>query len=464
MPVIKSYEYRRKLWNVVDAFGVRVKRAKIMSDSKEITRRCFLASAATAFVGMTTAIKATGRQSLLKAYEFVNGRWFDGQKFRNKRFYSVGGALTSKKPARIDSVTDLTGKYVIPPFGEAHNHNIEYSERIDEVIRKYIQEGIFYVKNPNNLPATKASLSGKINIPTSIDAMFANGGLTVSGGHPLGVVRRNLERGAAPADWAEGGFYFIIDNLADLDRKWEGVLSGKSDFIKTYLQYSEEYEKRKADDAYFDWRGLNPAILSEIVRRAHAAGLRVSTHVETATDFHNALVAGADEINHLPGFRPEKGDWKKYDASRFKISERDARLAARNRVTVVTTLVSAIDHALQKKEGEPFNELRELLVHNLRLLKKHGVRLAIGSDSYRQTSLVEALNLHKLGAFDNRTLLKLWCENTAAAIFPNRKIGRLTEGYEASFLVLSGDPIQDFMNVQKIEMRVKQGEILSLQS
>lgn len=432
-----------------------------MSSSKEITRRSFLARA-TAFIGLTTAIKAVDGQSSSKAYSFVNGLWFDGQKFASKKFYSVGGFLTFDKPSRIDSSFDLTEKYVIPPFGEAHNHNVEYSGRIDEVIRKYIQEGIYYVKNPNNLPSARKTLSGRINIPTGIDAVFANGGLTASGGHPLGVVRRNLERGANPEDWAEGGFYFIIDNLADLDRKWGKIAAGKPDFIKTYLQYSEEYEKRKAGDAYFDWRGLNPALLTEIVRRAHRASLPVAAHVETATDFHNALVAGVDEINHMPGFRPEKGDWTKFDASRFKISDRDARLAARNRVTVVTTLVTAIEHALQKKEGEPFNELRGLLVHNLQLLKKHNVRIAIGSDSYRQTSLVEALNLQKLEAFDNRALLKLWCENTAAAIFPNRKIGRLASGYEASFLVLTGDPIQDFANAQKIEMRVKQGEILSL--
>lgn len=432
-----------------------------MANFKEITRRSFLIDVATAFCGTVSAIKATGQGRPSKAYEFINGYWFDGQTFRSKRFYSAGGVLSSRKPDRIDSIIDLTGKYVIPPFGEAHNHNIEYSENIDEVIRRYLQEGIFYIKNPNNLPAAKTSLSGKINIPNSVDVMFANGGLTASGGHPIGVARRNLERGAAPEDWAEGSFYFIIDSLAEFNRKWERVLSGKPDFIKTYLQYSEEYERRKGDNAYFDWKGLNPALLPEIVRRAHSSGLRVSSHVETATDFHNALVAGVDEINHMPGFRPEKGNWKKYDASRFKISRRDAQLAARKRVTVVTTLVSAIEHALQKKEGEPFNEIREVLVHNLQLLNKQGVRLAVGSDSYRQTSLAEGLNLHKLGAFDNHTLLKFWCENTATAIFPNRKIGYLANGYEASFLVLKGDPIRDFNNVQKIEMCVKQGEILS---
>ncbi|HEV2801744.1 MAG TPA: amidohydrolase family protein [Pyrinomonadaceae bacterium] len=428
----------------------------------DLTRRAFLTNAAVALAGLSFAAKAARPQRQSKTYEFINGRWFDGRSFRNRRFYSVNGLLTSKKPGRVDSVIDLTGKYVIPPFGEAHNHNVEDAGRIGDLARRYLQDGIFYVKNPNNLPQAKIALLGKVNIPTSIDAVFANGGLTASGGHPLGVVRRNLERGARPEVWAEGGFYHTIDNLADLERKWERIVAGKPEFIKTYLQYSEEYEKRRNDDAYFDWRGLDPRLLPEIVRRAHRANLRVSTHVETATDFHNALIAGVDEINHTPGFRPENNDWKKYDSARFKISGRDAQLAARNRVVVVSTLVSAIEQALQKKEGEPFAEMRELLLHNLRLLNRQGVLLAIGSDSYRQTALVEAVNLHRLGVFDNRTLLKMWCETTARAIFPKRKIGYLKDGYEASFLVLDDNPLQDFASVQKINRRFKQGEFLSL--
>ena len=427
-----------------------------------LARRSFLSQASAALAGLAFGASAGGGQLTSPAYEFVNGLWFDGQSFSNRRFYSAGGILTAKKPARLHSVVDLKGKYVVPPFGEAHNHNIEASGRVGETIRQYLQEGIFYVKNPNNLPNAKAALSGRINVPQSIDVVFANGGLTASGGHPLGVVKRNLERGAKPEEWAEGGFYFIVDNPDDLARKWESVLAGKPDFIKTYLLYSEEYEKRRGDEKYFAWKGLNPALLPEIVRRSHRAGLRVSAHVETAVDFHHALVAGVDEITHTPGFRPEQGDWSKYDPARFEISESDARLASRKRVTVVTTLVSAIEQALQQKEGEPFMKIRGLLERNLRLLQKHGVRLAVGSDSYRQTSLAEALNLRKLDVFDNRALLKMWCETTAATICPQRRIGRLREGYQASFLVLNDNPLQDFANVRKIERRFKQGEFLSL--
>jgi len=405
----------------------------------------------------------TSRSEAVKphSYEFINGQWFDGQRFRNKKFYSVNGLLTSRKPVHVDSVVDLTGKYVIPPFGEAHNHNLDWSsdEQFARIKRMYLNDGIFYVKNPNSLPRATAPLKGKINIPTSVDAVFANGGLNASGGHPIEIVRRNIQRGGMTEVDGEGGFYFTLDNLADLNRKWETIKAGKPGFIKTYLIHSEEYEERK-DDEKVTLKGLNPALLPEIVRRAHAAGLRVSTHVETATDFHNALVAGVDEINHSPGFHTND----KLGLTPYKISEVDARLAARKRVFVVTTLGEAIDKIYGNGETvlDGRSPLYDLLVHNLHLLKEHSVPIAIGSDEFRETSLPEAMKLHKLKVFDNVTLLKMWCETTAATIFPQRKIGYLKDGYEASFLVLSGDPLQDFSKVQKIEMRVKQGEILSL--
>jgi len=402
-----------------------------------------------------------------KNYEFANGQWFDGQKFVTKRFYSVGGMLTVKKPSRVDSVIDLSGKYVIPPFGEAHNHNVAQSSRIDAIIGMYLEAGSFYVKNPNSLPRATTPLVGKINTPRSIDVVFSGGGLTASGGHPIGLVERQIARGSWSKADGEGAFYFVIDNQADLDRKWESIIAGRPDFIKTYLLYSEEYAKRKNGDADFDWRGLDPALLPEIVRRAHRARLRVSTHVETAADFHKALVAGVDEINHLPGFRPEKGNPANYqNLSRYEISEADARLAARNRVVVVTTIGDVLEVINSIPDGSPQGSLakavRELLSRNLQLLAKHHVQIAIGSDSYEKTSLAEAMSLHMLKVFDNLTLLKMWCEVTPQTIFPNRKIGKLRDGYEASFLVLASDPIQDFMNTKKIEMRIKQGEVISL--
>jgi imidazolonepropionase-like amidohydrolase len=85
------------------------------------------------------------------------------------------------------------------------------------------------------------------------------------------------------------------------------------------------------------------------------------------------------------------------------------------------------------------------------------VKLAIGPDTYGVTSLAEVMNLYQLKVFNNLTLLKMWTEATPEVIFPKRKIGRLQQGYEASFLVLGGNPLEDFTNVRNIQMRFKQG-------
>jgi hypothetical protein len=390
---------------------------------------------------------------------FVGGRWFTGTAFEERTAYAVGGVLTFELPTRVDSTVHLGGGYVIPPFGEAHNHNVEHSSRIARTIERYLQDGVFYVRNPNNLPRARHPLAGTVNLPTSIDVAFANGGLTVAGGHPLPLVQRNLERGVWTEADGEGAFYFLVNDEEELDRVWALVLEGRPDFLKTYLLYSEEYARRRDDPAFHGWKGLDPALLPKIVRRAHRAGLRVSTHVETAADFHHALVAGVDEIAHMPGFRGD-AEVRLPDPSIFEISEADARLAARLGTIVVTTVggVREIDPA--GPDGVLRGRFDRLHARNLRLLHDHGVRLALGSDDYGDTSVGEAMYLHSLGVLDNLDLLRLWSEATPRAIFPGRRVGCLQEGCEASFLVLRGNPISDFGQVRAIELRVKEGQVL----
>jgi hypothetical protein len=63
--------------------------------------------------------------------------------------------------------------------------------------------------------------------------------------------------------------------------------------------------------------------------------LATRTHIETAADFHHALVAGVDEIAHMPGFRGDAAV-RLPDPAIFEISDADARLAARLGTVVVT--------------------------------------------------------------------------------------------------------------------------------
>jgi imidazolonepropionase-like amidohydrolase len=89
----------------------------------------------------------------------------------------------------------------------------------------------------------------------------------------------------------------------------------------------------------------------------------------------------------------------------------------------------------------------------LRTLIDSGVALAIGSDNVSDSSLLEAEHVHSLGVVDRLALLKLWAEDTPRSIFPQRRIGFLREGYEASFLALEGNPLDDWPNVRRIKLR-----------
>jgi imidazolonepropionase-like amidohydrolase len=174
----------------------------------------------------------------------------------------------------------------------------------------------------------------------------------------------------------------------------------------------------------------------------------VSCHIETAQDFRNALAAGVDEINHMPGYYPDENpDW-------YSITEADAKRAAGQKVFVVTTTYVTV---YEMKDPEKIKQAQEIQRKNLRLLHDAGVNMAIGPDVHGVTSLSEAMNLYGMKVFDNLTLLKMWCETTAETIFPKRKIGKLADGYEASFIVLGSDPVANFEAVKNIQLRFKQG-------
>jgi len=382
----------------------------------------------------------------------LNGQWFDGREFVPRpAYYSVNGTLTATRPPRIDRNIDLSGGYVVPPFAEAHNHNIGSgnAERDRQAIRRYLTDGVFYVKIQGNLPLTAAARAALgVNRPSSVDAVFAQGSLTATDGHPIGLIEQVLLPGGSfpgyTIDTLRDFRFFTIDSAAELDSKWPRVLQLGPDFIKVMLLFSEEFEQRRSDPAYFGQKGIDPTLLPAIVRRAHSAGLHVSAHVATGADFGVAVAAGVDEIAHLPPVTP--------------IDVADARRAAARGVVVDTTCFTAVPTLIRMgvvREAD----VRRVEAVNLGVLLDGGVRLAIGSDNPMDTSAGEVAYLRGLGVFDNLGLLRLWTE-TSRTIFPERRVGALQEGFEASFLVLEGNPLEDFDNVGRLRLRFKDGAVL----
>jgi imidazolonepropionase-like amidohydrolase len=247
-------------------------------------------------------------------------------------------------------------------------------------------------------------------------------------------------------DSLDPGLVMQVDTRPDVDRRWPYFLGGRPapDFVKVFLFRSENYARLRSDPNAEGNRGIDPALVPYIVSLAHQAGLQVSAHVFTAADFRAAIDAGVDQIAHLPGGRSN-------DPSPFLLTDADAANAAAHHVTVVTTVTQHGDSAVTARL------MKEQYAHNIGVLRAHDVPLLVGSDVIGETAATEVAALERAGVFSNLELLRMWSVTTPQAIFPKRRIGALEDGYEASFLVLRGDPLVDFKNTRLIVRRVKQG-------
>lgn len=368
------------------------------------------------------------------------------------------GRFVTATATPADAVTDLNGAFVVPPFAEGHNHWLEPGA-IAAYVQACLRDGVFYVQDQANAPSIRTRIAGAVNSPRSVDYVSANQGWTGPGAHPLQIGMQFVKLGIFPATWTEAdldrNLVMVVRDSSDIAARWDEFLGGRPDFVKLFLLYSEQHERRSADAKYRFRRGLDPRLAPEIVRRAHAAGLRVSAHVYTASDFRTAVAAGVDTIAHLPGtgYEPELGP------GAFRITEADARHAADAHVVVMTTL-----HWLEEEEDKVQNAmlLREVIRPNWNLLRRHAVPILIGSDEFRATPIHEASVLVRAGLMTPLEAIQALSVLTPQAIFPTRRIGVLAPGHEASFLALTENPVDDFGNVGSIMLRVKQGVVLEL--
>jgi imidazolonepropionase-like amidohydrolase len=401
------------------------------------------------------------------ALELVGGQWFDGEGFVAQTFYSVNGVLTSVRPPQVDSVLDLTGKFVIPPFADAHVHNLNDDASIDDDIKTDLARGVFYAMEMDPAIELSPRVLGRVNKPASVDVIYTQGLVTPSWGVMPDMYRMLARMGRfgkrTTLAQLDGREIFLIDGLPDLEKKWSALAARNHDFIKVIVAFSEEEDLRKNNStfgakvpAYSAKPGIAPSVLPQLVRLAHAAGLRVAAHIETAADFRLALRSGVDVIAHLPAswqIGPKTG-FRDGSVDHWELTDSDAALAAAQGVVVVTTIV--------KQPHDPdAATYRQVYRHNLRMLQRHMVRVVIGTDM-RGSAVDEVLYIASLDVFDNRTLLNMLTRATAQAIFPGRRIGALRDGYEASFLALDANPIETLDRIRHIAMRVKQGGVIHI--
>ncbi|MFA0813950.1 amidohydrolase family protein [Microbulbifer epialgicus] len=392
-------------------------------------------------------------------FAIEGGKWFDGAEFKPATwFVDENGSLTKTRPKNIDHIIEVNGKFVVPPYGEGHNHNLQNPWAVKNFGPLQVSSGVFYsVQMCSFGEEVKAQFSSR----DTMDVLFASDCITASDGHPLGLILNGKKEVTNDELKNAQEMVLVADSKEDLDQIWEKVKANHPSFIKIILVGSEKFEERHGDKKYLGINGLNPKLVPRIVERAHQSGIPVAAHVDTAHDAEVAIKAGVDVLGHLPGYRIAKNEG--FDRQDYVLSDAVIAEAAKRGTKLIATANVPSKHYTK----EEISEIQANQRDNLRRLRKAGATILMGSDNFSGTVLSEIRYLDALGIAPREALLKSLTMDTPKWMYPGRHLGVFAEGAEGSFLVLEGNPLEDLGFLDQIHIGVKQGylntEIVSLQ-
>lgn len=403
-------------------------------------------------LAMVPAMAALAQEGI----EFHNGQWFDGEGFASGTRYVVDGVITHARPTRVTRREDLGGRWVVPAFAEAHNHNLQNAWGANRSRGMYLRDGVFYAAmmcgDSDSNQAVRDTLSGQDAPHVVFTACISS-----SDGHPLGMALRSY-RETDPeigADAIHDRSYVVMDTPADVEAKWQLVEAARPDLVKAILVHSED-AARRGDPEFYGVNGLTPDVLPVLVQRAHAEGLRVAAHTESAADFAVAVAAGVDIVAHLPGYN----FWPGKDASDYRIDDATIAAAAERGVVVIPT-ASIVDAS--PRDPETLAAIRTTQLDNLSRLKAAGVAIAIGSDRFGATSIVEYDYLLATDLFSRGELLRMLSVDTPRLLLPDAAVGCVDEGCIASFVALDADPLAVDDAIHGVVTRVISGRIIEIE-
>jgi imidazolonepropionase-like amidohydrolase len=424
-------------------------------------------------ITLLSVLLFTTNFTFTQTYQFENGNWLINNEFVFKTVFTENGKFTFQKPYVIDSIIDLKNKFCIPPFGDAHTHNLDGTYGLKDMVLKYIKEGVFYVQVLGNNGQGAKNARPFLEKTKLIDAVYANGLLTCTYGHgfyPYEPMAMGIYAPYQQIMYAdsikksrivENISYFFLDSIEDVDKKWNLIMAFKPDLIKICLNDAKNYVAKskleKPDD-----NGLSEEVADYVVKKAHQQGLRVFAHIETADDSRLCAKIGVDVLAHMPGY-----GWngKEETKAKYCITEKDIKLFKKAKMTVIPTFnyngTKSYDaNGKETNNPENYNASIEYKTRILRLMRKANITIAIGADSYGSTVMPEIDVLITNNVFSNKELIDIYSRATPQSIFPKRKIGEVKEGYEASFLLLDENPFKNIQAIKNITLKIRQGLIL----
>lgn len=371
----------------------------------------------------------------------ANAQVWDGATFQ-KRSLSVRGGVFVTPDAQLPQV-DASSYYLIPPFADAHTHNIDEPQGPDDKTHaRNLAAGVFYALNPNNIRTAGPNIAPA---DTMVELQAAGGGITRVGGHPHPLYSFLAARGIlGPMKEAdlEGRAFHEVSTPAQARDAVRAVKANGASVVKLYLL---AHGTASSD-------GLTEENFRAAAGEARKLGLRPLVHIETASDFRLAVDARVAALVHLP-YKLATTD---PTGANLMITADDARAAATAKIFVVPTLTAGFT----TYDGAQLATIDAVQRNNLKLLRDAGVRIALGADNYRLGMHDELTLMRATALFEGPAIINMATTNGAQLAFPARKVGELGVGYEASFTAFFQSPLSDWSGVRAPVEGMRAGHVL----
>lgn len=394
---------------------------------------------------------------LIKAGRLIDvrgGRTLTGQSIlvEGDRITQVGANLKAPDGARV---IDLSGSTVLPGLIDSHTHVLLQGDvTAADYDVQLLKESIPY----RAIRATVAVRTALMNGFTTLRDLETEGAMYADVD-----IKTAINRGIIPGPrmfvatraFAPTGTYPLLGYSWEL-RMPEGVqiVDGADAIrraVREQVKYGADWIKYYSDRQYFMKNGALHSMVNftdeeagAMVNEAHRLGRKVAAHAMGREGIESALHAGVDTIEHGDGLDEEMID-----------------LMVRRGVYWCPTIYVGVWVA----EGRPpiWNNMRDLEAVAFGKALKKGVKISFGTDvggfAWTENQAKEFTYMVKYGMTAMQAIQSATTVG-AQLLDQQDKLGAIEAGKFADIIAVSGDPLKDVTELQRVRFVMKGGEVV----
>jgi len=390
-----------------------------------------------------TVIDGTGAQPIHNAKIIINGN----------KIEAVGADVAI--PDGADVLFDLKGKTVLPGLIDAHVHfggtdGFDYpgiSSRHDsyDFLKNRMDSlkwGVTTIRSTGDFAPDIFDFRDEVNRGLHISPRIIAAGKMIQarGGHPVYTVF-----GSNPS--IIDGACVVVDESTDLEKEVKALVDAGADWIKVFIS-----EVNKMDYPTRIPR-IPPEKIKQIVDLAHQFGKPCMIHVDSISHMREAVLAGADCIEHIFCV----------GATDIDIDDNLIESLVKSKTYVVPTVFSIRAH---ENPNGPMPLVYEKLIPQVNKLIKAGVNIGVGTDAsipfvpLGESMHEELAELVKCGMTPLEAIKAATLGN-AKLLGKEKELGAVLPGYFADLLVVDGNPAGDISLTKNVSLVFANGRIVA---